>query len=256
MKTTAIVLAAGVGKRMGGKIAKQFLLLEGRPVLYYTLANFEKSVVDEVILVTSADSMEYCRTEIVEKYGFRKVSKIVLGGKERYHSVMNGLFAIERSVADEITLSGDDAIEEKWEEACRYVFVHDGARLFATPDIIARGLMEVKNHPACVVGMPVKDTIKIVDEDGFVDMTPNRELVWQIQTPQIFEYELLLRAYMKFQDQEKDLLSRGVKITDDAMVIEEFTDVPVKLIEGSYNNIKLTTPEDLIVAENILKNSD
>lgn len=236
MKTTAIVLAAGQGKRMGSDVAKQFLLLDGKPVLYYSLKNFEESLVDDVILVTGDGMQDYCRENIVKKYGFQKVRAIVTGGKERYHSVAYGLRAVEADYD--------------------YVLIHDGARPFANPSIIERGMEAVAKYGACVVGMPVKDTIKISDENGFCESTPNRNRVWLIQTPQIFSYPLIHGAYEKLLQEEKHLLEKGVAITDDAMVAELFTDHKVKFVEGSYQNIKLTTPEDLEIAEVFLKHEN
>lgn len=236
MKTTAIVLAAGQGKRMGSDVAKQYLLLCGRPVLYYTLRNFEDSIVDEVILVTGKEQIEYCKKEIVEAYGFQKVTQIVAGGKERYHSVAMGLRAAAQSGTP-----------------CDYVLIHDGARPFVTPGMIEKGIEAVQKYDACVVGMPVKDTIKISDEDGFAVDTPKRNLVWQVQTPQIFAFPLIKSAYDKLIEEEEKLLAQGVVVTDDAMVMELFSAKRVKLIEGSYENIKITTPEDLEIAECFLK---
>lgn len=233
MKTTAIVLAAGQGKRMGSDVAKQFLLLDGKPVLYYSLKNFEDSSVDAIILVTGDGMQDYCQKEIVEKYNIKKVKKIVVGGKERYHSVAYGLRNVD--------------------EDCDYVLIHDGARPFAVPSIIERGIEAVKEYKACVIGMPVKDTIKISDENGFGASTPNRNLVWQIQTPQVFDFSMIKEAYEKLLDQEEQLKKDGVAITDDAMVAELFSDCKVKFVEGSYQNIKLTTPEDLAVANLFLK---
>ena len=169
-KYTAIVLAAGVGKRMNSKIQKQYMLLGGKPVLFYALDAFEKSRVDEIILVVGKGEIEYCRKEIVEKYKFHKVTKIVEGGKERYHSVYEGLKAID--TAD-------------------YVLIHDGARPFINQQILVHAIEAVKQYQACVVGMPVKDTIKITTEDGFSKETPERKHVWMIQTPQCFSYSLI-----------------------------------------------------------------
>ena len=225
-KVTAIVLAAGQGTRMGGKTAKQYLLLDGRPVLYYALLAFEKSMVDEIILVAGEKDLPFCRTEIVEKYGFSKVTRIVAGGKERYHSVYQGLKAA----------GGAD-----------YVLIHDGARPFVSDDIISRTIEAVKKEKACVVAMPVKDTIKIANEDHYAIETPNRSKVWMIQTPQAFSYDLILHAY------EKVLASGDTMITDDAMVLEKAENIPVKLVQGSYTNIKITTPEDMKIAEIFLK---
>lgn len=239
MKTTAIVLAAGQGKRMGSDVAKQYLLLCGRPVLYYTLKNFEDSAVDEIILVTGKDQIEYCKREIVEAYGFRKVTKIVPGGKERYHSVALGLEAAQNTALDGLL--------------CNYVLIHDGARPFATPGMIERGIEAVKKYDACVFGMPVKDTIKIIDKDGFAADTPRRESVWQVQTPQIFAFPLIKNAYDKLMAEEQRLIGQGITVTDDAMVMELFSGKRVKLIEGSYENIKITTPEDLKIAESFLR---
>ena len=221
-KYTAIVLAAGVGKRMNSKIQKQYMLLGGKPVLFYALDAFEKSRVDEIILVVGKGEIEYCRKEIVEKYKFHKVTKIVEGGKERYHSVYEGLKAID--TAD-------------------YVLIHDGARPFINQQILVHAIEAVKQYQACVVGMPVKDTIKITTEDGFSKETPERKHVWMIQTPQCFSYSLIFEAYQKM------LQNEDATITDDAMVLEKVKGLPVKMVEGSYRNIKITTPEDLLVAE-------
>ena len=240
MKTTAIVLAAGQGKRMGSDVAKQYLLLCGKPVLYYTLKNFEDSQVDEVVLVTAADQIEYCQKEIVDAFGFTKVKQVVAGGKERYHSVANGLRAIAKY---------EEQNDLQDERKTDYVLIHDGARPFATPEIIARGIEAVQIHKACVIGMPVKDTIKISDIDGFAEQTPNRNLVWQIQTPQIFAFDLIHNAYEELLLREEELKQQGIAVTDDAMVAELFSDKKVKLVEGSYENMKLTTPEDLKIAE-------
>ena len=233
-KSTAIVLAAGQGKRMGTKVQKQFLDLCGKPVLWYSLQAFETSAwVDEMILVTGEDLISYCKEEIVEKYGFRKVQAVVAGGTERYHSVYQGLQAISD-------------VEQ------RIVFIHDGARPFLTEEMIERAYKETLEHGACVVGMPVKDTIKIADENGFIRETPKRSLVWQIQTPQVFDAELIVPAYRQVIEQEQELLAKGIQITDDAMVVETMCAHPVKLVQGSYENMKLTTPEDLKVAEAFL----
>ena len=232
MKTTAIVLAGGRGKRMNSAVPKQFLMIKDKPVLYYSLKAFEDSFIDSVILVTSEDDMEYCKKEIVDKYGFTKVVKIVAGGKERYHSVLNGI----KAASD-----------------CDYIFIHDGARPFVTQDMLARLLECVEESKACVAGMPVKDTIKIANEEGFIDTTPKRELVWMIQTPQVFDFALIKKAYLILEKDEYSLLQKGISITDDAMVVEMLLGEKVKLVEGSYQNIKITTPEDLGIAEGFLK---
>ena len=228
MKKCAIVLAAGQGKRMNSKVAKQYLLIKDKPILYYSLATFEKSEVDEIVLVTGAGEEEFCQKEIVEKYDFTKVKKIVVGGKERYHSVANGLLACEK---------------------CDIVLIHDGARPFLEQDIIKRCIQSAAEVGACVAGMPVKDTIKIASEDGFVASTPNRNYVWTVQTPQTFQYDLIAQSYKKLLEEEENLKEKGVNVTDDAMVVEYFTGHKIRLVEGSYKNIKITTPEDLQVSE-------
>ena len=189
-------------------------------------------MIDEVILVTGKGQIPYCRQKFVEEYGFQKIKTVVEGGAERYHSVWEGLRVLEK---------------EKRKGG--YVFIHDGARPFISEEILERAYREVCKSRACVVGMPVKDTIKIADEKGCIHMTPNRSLVWQIQTPQVFAEELILPAYREVIEKEKELLEQGIQITDDAMVVENVCGCPVRLVEGSYGNLKITTPEDLEIAK-------
>ena len=228
-KYAAIVLAAGSGKRMNSQVHKQYLIIQDRPVLYYSLKAFEDSAVDEIVLVVGKGEEEFCRREIVDKYGISKVKAIVEGGKERYHSVFEGLK--QTSDAD-------------------YVLIHDGARPFVNQDIIRRCMQEVQKYQACVVGMPVKDTIKIADEGGYAKQTPDRKNVWMIQTPQTFSYALINEAY------EEMLKTEDTAITDDAMVLERIKGKKSKLIEGSYRNIKITTPEDLLIANVYLQHPE
>lgn len=220
---TAIVLAGGQGHRMGTKVQKQYLEVSGKPVLAYSLEVFERSpVIDDIILVVGAGQEEYCRRQIIEKYGITKVREIVEGGSERYESVWNGLRILDPR---------------------GYVFIHDGARPFVTEEIIERVYEDVKKYKACVVGMPVKDTIKIVDENGMSVSTPDRKTLWMIQTPQVFETKLIRDAYF-------ELMRLQLKnVTDDAMVVEKIFGNAIKMTVGSYENIKLTTPEDLKIAE-------
>ena len=226
-RNTAIVLAAGQGKRMHSKVQKQFLVIQGYPVLYYSLRCFQESpLIQDIILVTGEESISYCKEEIVKKYGFTKVSAVIPGGKERYDSVYAGLCECRD---------------------CEYVLIHDGARPFVTEEILKRGLQKVKETGACVIGMPSKDTVKLSDEEGYVKETPNRKCVWTIQTPQIFLYSLIREAHDSIR--QKDMS----KITDDAMVVEQEKGTKIRLVEGSYQNIKITTPEDLDVAETFLK---
>lgn len=228
-KYAAIVLAAGSGKRMNSKVHKQYLIIQDRPVLYYSLKAFEDSAVDEIVLVVGKGEEKFCRKEIVDKYGISKVKAIVEGGKERYHSVFEGLK--QTSDAD-------------------YVLIHDGARPFVNQDIIRRCMQEVQKYQACVVGMPVKDTIKIADEGGYAKQTPDRKNVWMIQTPQTFSYALIYEAY------EEMLKTEDTAITDDAMVLERIKGKKSKLIEGSYRNIKITTSEDLLIANVYLQHPE
>ncbi len=237
MKTVGILLAAGSGKRMNSGVPKQHMLLSGKPVLYYSLKTFEESFIDEVVLVVGKDEIEYVQKEYVEKYQCKKIKCVVAGGKERYHSVYNGLQAVT---------DGD------------YYFIHDAARPFMTQDILKRVFEEVKIQKACVVGMPVKDTIKISNEADFIEYTPNRSSVWMIQTPQVFEGKLIRQAYQELILNEERMLNDHIQITDDAMVVETLMKQKVKLVKGSYMNIKITTPEDIAIGEvlNCQLNSD
>ena len=221
-KCTAIVLAGGSGKRMGTAIQKQYLEIQGKPVLFYALDAFQKSkIIDEIVLVVGEGQEVYCKDEIVDKYEFTKVKHIVVGGKERFYSVWNGLQVLEED---------------------GYVFIHDGARPFVDDAMIERVYQSVLVHEACVVGMPVKDTIKIADTEGYAAETPERAKVWMVQTPQVFVTSLAKQAYACLLEQENPFA------TDDAMVVETYTDHKVKLVEGSYENIKITTPEDIEIA--------
>ncbi|KLU70216.1 MAG: hypothetical protein RHS_3931 [Robinsoniella sp. RHS] len=222
-KNVAVVLCAGRGTRMNSEVQKQYLLIKGKPVVYYSLIAFEKCpFIDEIVLVTGKEEIEYCRHEIIEKYNLKKVKSIVAGGKERCHSVFEGLKAIG---------------------CCDYVYIHDGARPFIDQELLQRACDSVRIHKACVVGMPVKDTIKISGQDGFADHTPDRSKLWMVQTPQVFQYSLVYQAY------DKIMKYPGIQVTDDAMVVEQMGQAKIKLVEGSYKNIKITTPEDLEIAE-------
>jgi 2-C-methyl-D-erythritol 4-phosphate cytidylyltransferase len=216
---------------MKSSIPKQYLPINGKPVIYYSLKAFEESEVDEIVLVTGAEDIEFCRTEIVEKYGFQKIKQIVPGGKERYDSVYQGIRALHNA---------------------NYVLIHDGARPMLTNGIITRSIACVKKENACVVGMPVKDTIKIVGDNAYAAATPDRSSLWLVQTPQSFSLGLIRDAYTVLH--RRQAAGEAVPaITDDAMLVEQMTGARVKLIEGSYQNIKITTPEDLDVAELFLR---
>jgi len=221
-KISAIILAAGSGSRMKSDVHKQYLLIHDKPLIYYALKVFEESCVDEIILVTVPGEEEYCRKEIVEKYQFKKVTEIISGGKERYHSVYNGLKRLKHS---------------------EYVLIHDGARPFVTIDIIEKNIAAVKLENACVTAVLSKDTLKIADSSGYIEETLDRNKVWSIQTPQTFKTELIRNAY------DKIIHSNCDGITDDAMVLETVSQHPIKIIPGDYQNIKITTPEDILIGE-------
>lgn len=231
---SAIILSAGSGSRMKSDLPKQYMDLNGKPVIYYSLKAFEESDFSSIVLVCGKNDVEYCKKEIVEKYGFKKVKAVVSGGKERYHSVYEGLKAVEE--AD-------------------YVFIHDGARPMITSELIKRLQDVVITEKTAIAGMPVKDTIKIVDENNYVTSTPERKYVWQVQTPQCFSYSLIYEAYRDIIMDETE----GIPIppiTDDAMVLSYVTDYEVKMVEADYKNIKITTPEDIWIASVFLSNSD
>lgn len=225
-KITAIVLAAGSGSRMKSKTKKQFMEIKGKPVIWYSLFEFEKSGVDEIILVTGKEDIDYCKKEIVEKYNLKKIKNVVAGGSERYESVYNGLKEVTGNI----------------------VLIHDGARPLINNEIIERSIEGTIKSDACVVGVPVKDTIKRANKEGYIIDTPNRSELWITQTPQSFKTDLVKMAYKKMKE-ELEKGNTTLNITDDAMVVEEFTTNQVRFVQGDYKNIKVTTPEDIDIAE-------
>ena len=232
MKHIAIVMAAGSGKRMGGDIPKQFLLIRNKPVLYYTLKTLEESFIDEIILVTRHEDISYCEDEIVKRFGFKKVKKTVLGGAERYLSVYEGLKSVE--------------------ETDSYIYIQDGARPLLTEDILLRVKESVEKYDATVTAVESKDTVKIADDNGFVADTPLRKKVWNAQTPQAFLYKVIKAAYDKLIEEEET--GKTFNITDDSQVCELFSKTGVYITKGDYNNIKITTESDLATVEKILEN--
>ena len=226
MSVIVLVPAAGAGSRMGAAVNKQYLTLADRPILAHTLNLFDNHpAVDSIHLVSPATEIAYCRCEVVERYAFAKVRSIIAGGAERQDSVRNGLLQCG-AAADDIVL------------------IHDGARPFFPPDLIPSVVATALRVGACLVGVPVKDTIKGV-EDSLVLGTPDRHRLWQAQTPQAFRFELIRTAHER-------AVRDGFRGTDDASLIEHFGH-PVAMLEGCYRNIKITTPEDLILAEAFLK---
>ncbi len=227
MKVIALIPAAGMGKRMEAGINKQYLLLGGMPIVARTIAVFEQALfVDDIYLVIPSQEIPYCREQVVERYGFTKVRPIVPGGAERQNSVMNGLRAMEDA--------GDDDV----------VLIHDGVRPFVSPRILERAVETARLHDGALVAVPAKDTIKVV-EDGIIRETPLRENLWLAQTPQAFRYGVI-RAAHEIADAERFL---G---TDDSSLVERMGK-EIHIITGDYRNIKITTPEDLILAESFLK---
>lgn len=226
---SAIVVAGGKGSRMGQDISKQYIKLLGKEIIVRTLEVFNAvEKIDEIILVVPCEDIEFCREYIIEKNHINKVSKIVQGGKERQESVYNGL----------LNCKSDTEI----------VIIHDGARPFVTKEIIEKSIECAMEHGACTTAVPVKDTIKTVGEDMFAISTPDRKCLFAVQTPQTFKYNLILRAH-------KEALLNNIIGTDDTMLVENL-ELRVRILEGSYKNIKITTPEDLIFAEVIINSQN
>ena len=236
-RCTAVLLSAGSGSRMKSNVAKQYMMVNGKPLIWYALQTIEQSeIIDDCVMVTGASDIDFVREEIVEKYGFTKVDRIVAGGAERYLSVANALKLIAE---DGLTVPNKDG----------FVFIHDGARPFLTEKILKDTYEAVGKFHACVAAVPSKDTIKIADEQGFAVQTPDRRRVWNIQTPQVFDTKLITEAYTRLVQELPRLKAQGIAVTDDASVVELFTEQKVKLVEASYENIKITTPEDVCTAE-------
>ena len=223
-----VIVAAGTGSRMNMGINKQFIKLKGKEIIAYTIEKFyNNSNIEDIVVVVKEDEAEFFDKEIIEKYNFKNI-KIAYGGKERQDSVYNGLKLLDKK--------------------CDIVLIHDGARPFVSDKIIDNSIEKVKEHKAIVVGVPVKDTIKVIDNDKNIVDTPNRSVLWAVQTPQTFSYKILIDAY-------EDAFKSGFYGTDDAMLVERIG-YKVKMIEGSYNNIKITTQEDLNVSSQLLNIQD
>ncbi|TDX49312.1 2-C-methyl-D-erythritol 4-phosphate cytidylyltransferase [Orenia marismortui] len=225
MKLSVVIPAAGQGRRMGADKNKQFLLLNGKPILAHTISKFQNcSYINEIIIVAKNQEISYCQKEIVDKYDFDKVKKLIIGGKTRQKSVYNGIKEV----------SADS----------NFVLIHDGARPLLTNQIIENIITEVVNYQAVAVGVAVKDTIKIVNQDKYIMDTPKRDNLIAIQTPQCFSKTIILDAYQK-------AFKENFIGTDSSSLVERLGQ-RVKVIEGSYENLKITTPEDLQFAERIL----
>lgn len=224
-RVVALIPAAGRGVRMGLEMDKPYLRLGDRPVLAHTLLAFERCPeIDAVLVVVEPGRQAYCRTQVIEPYGFQKVRAVVAGGPTRQESVYRGLQTLEPDTG--------------------MVAVHDGVRPCVEPSLITALVTECRTVGAVLAAVPVKDTVKIV-HDGVVRGTPDRSTVWLAQTPQTFAYRVLREAYERAQ-------AEGYEGTDDAALVERLG-YRVAVFRGSYENIKLTTPEDLAAAEEILR---
>ncbi|MBO4882011.1 MAG: 2-C-methyl-D-erythritol 4-phosphate cytidylyltransferase [Lachnospiraceae bacterium] len=237
-RNALVLLAGGRGTRMGTGVHKQFLELGGKPLIWHSLNAVQKSdLIDDVILVSGEDDMAQIR-ELVSRYGFDKVSMIVKGGEERYLSVVSGVKAIFERGKECEAFSGTPEI----------ILVHDGARPFIDDGIIGRCLEGVEETGGCVAAVPSKDTVKLADENAIVESEPPRDRVWNMQTPQVFRSQILYEACKKASEADRD-----AGITDDARMVSMFTDTKIKLVMGSYENIKITTPVDVLIAGKILE---
>lgn len=222
--TAAIIVAGGRGLRFGGAVRKQYLLLKRKPILWWSLRAFEKSPsIRWVILVVPADDIPDLRLK-ARAWRFHKLLQIVAGGRTRADSVRQGLSALPRD--------------------SRYVAVHDAVRPLVTPRLIEETLRQARRFRAAIAASPSKDTVKLADRSGRVQSTPSRDLVWLAQTPQTFERTLLERAHKA---------GRRLAATDDAMLVERLG-VKVKLVEAPAENIKITRPADLVLANMIWGN--
>lgn len=229
MFTSAVIVAAGKGKRMYIDMNKQYVEIEGKPIIARTLQVFEEcGMIDEIILVVNEQDIIYCKKNIIDVYGFDKVKTLACGGEERQNSVYNGLAQV----------SG----------GCEIVLIHDGARPFVSEKCIIDSINAAEKHGAACLAVPVKDTIKVSDEEGFVHETLDRSTLWSVQTPQTFKYEIIMQAHKKALDE-------GFRGTDDAVLVERMG-IRSKLVMGSYDNIKITTQEDLLMAELIARKKE
>lgn len=234
---TAILLAAGSGRRMGTSTRKQYLKIDGTPLFLYSLRAMQKCpFITDILLMMPEEDLEYAATAVREYASFEKVRGIRPGGAERFLTVAKGLEDID------------------WD--CSYVFIHDCARPLIDQATLRRLFETVDSGISCVAAVPSKDTIKIVDADGYVVQTPDRASLWIIQTPQVFPFAMIRKAHRMLVARQEDLAARGIAITDDAMVAETMLGEKVKMVQASYRNIKATTPEDLPVIEALLRASE
>ena len=226
---SAIIVAAGKSRRMESMVNKVYIDLNGKKAIIRTLEAFqESSMINEIMLVVNEKDIEYCKSKVIDFSVFTKIKKIIQGGITRQESVHNGLKEISKQ--------------------SELVLIHDGARVMISQDIIERSIEGAMNYGAVSTGMPVKDTIKVTDKNGFVINTPERSTLWAVQTPQTFKKDIILEAHKRAEE-------LAIKATDDAALVESLG-YKLKLIEGSYENIKLTTPEDVVVARALIEDRD
>ena len=224
VNVSVVIVAAGSGSRMGSEIPKQFLEVSGKPILAYTIDKFDSlESVNEIVVVTRSDSIVLCG-DIVKQYEYKKVKTIIEGGATRQESVYKGLCAL-----------GEDS---------QYVLIHDGARPLISSDAIDRCISSVIKNNACAVGVPLVDTIKYSDTGEYITKTVDRSRLWSIQTPQAFEKELIINYHKK-------AIEDNFSATDDCMLLEHYGE-KIALVEGEYENIKITSPIDIFVMEGII----
>ncbi len=259
----AIVLAAGSGSRMQAQVKKQFMELGGEALFLHSFRTFcRHPLVDRVVLVTGHEDIPYMAELLAARASDcrSKLLDIVSGGAERYHSVWHGLRRIAEAEDNggvpetdvpSVPAAGENVGEAKAAGQPPVVLIHDGARPLLTEKMITDSVEAASEYGAAVLGMPVKDTIKLLGADNFVEATPERSRLWLVQTPQSFSFPLVYSAYRKMlAAEQKGTLA--VPVTDDAMVVETFGNARIRMIPGSYKNIKVTTPEDLPLAETFL----
>ena len=216
-RNIVIIVCSGMGKRMKSSVPKQFIEIDNKPIVCYTIDKFENcKKIDEIIIVTNKEYVDFFKNYIIEKYKYKKITNIVSGGKERFNSVYNGLKEIKDTES--------------------IVLIHDGARPFVDENDILKLIDKTKENDACILGVKAKDTIKIC-KSGIIESTPDRENIWLAQTPQAFRYDIIKEAY-------NYTIKNNLFITDDASAVENIGH-KVMMLEGSYNNIKITTQEDL-----------
>lgn len=222
----AVIVAAGKGVRMNRTTSKQYLELVGVPLLSITLKAFDKcSLIDKIILVVPSGDIGFCMEKIINPSGIQKTVIPVAGGLKRQDSVYNGLLSVDEKKST--------------------VVIHDGVRPFVSPSSIEECIREAVLHGACILGLPASDTLKLADGSGYIEKTLERDSVWLAQTPQAFDYSLIKKAH--------DIARKeGFRGTDDASLVERLGE-KVRIIRGSINNIKITTPEDLAIARVILQ---